>query len=279
MTHGTGVQLMRIFSKYEGSYILHVTPEGREGGPFQCISIKSAFEQNVAGKLVVRAWSKFLRSVLGRRTNWKPNYISAPIASAIARFSPDLVVGVVYTNDGLRLTKMVMKALRGKPAVLWFLDLQLVADKHGRIRDLESLLTVDDKARVKIICQPIQNTSMEVFSDLESGDFLFIDSSHISRVGSDVNFLFFEVLPQIPVGTFVHFHDIFWPFEYPAEWIRQGTAWNESYLLHAFLMYNSNFEIVLWVPFCARRWPELIKERMPNYMNDTGAAIWIRRVR
>ena len=140
MTHGTGVQLMRIFSKYEGSYILHVTPEGREGGPFQCISIKRAFEQNVAGKLVIRAWSKFLRSVLGRRTNWKPNYISAPIASAIARFSPDLVVGVVYTNDGLRLTEMVMKVLRGKPAVLWFQDLQLVADKHGRIRDLEKVL-------------------------------------------------------------------------------------------------------------------------------------------
>jgi hypothetical protein len=117
-----------------------------------------------------------------------------------------------------------------------------------------------------------------VFSDLESGDFLFIDSSHISKVGSDVNFLFSEILPQLPVGTFVHFHDIFWPFEYPAEWISQGTALNESYLLHTFLMYNSNFEIVLWVPFCARMWPELIKERMPNYMKDTGAAIWIRRV-
>jgi predicted O-methyltransferase YrrM len=144
---------------------------------------------------------------------------------------------------------------------------------------LVSLLTVNDKGRVKIICQPVQNTSIEVFSDLESGDFLFIDSSHISRVGSDVNFLVFEVLPQIPVGTVVHFHDIFWPFEYPAEWIGQGTAWNESYLLHAFLMCNTNFEIVLWVPFCARMWPELIKERMPNYMNDTGAAIWVRRVR
>jgi predicted O-methyltransferase YrrM len=144
---------------------------------------------------------------------------------------------------------------------------------------LDSLLTAEDKARVRIIRQPIQNTSMDVFSDLASGDFLFIDSSHISKVGSDVNFLIFEVLPQLPVGTFVHFHDIFWPFEYPAEWIGQGTAWNESYLLHAFLMFNSNFEIVLWVPFCARSWSELIKERMPNYMIDTGAAIWIRRIR
>ena len=72
---------------------------------------------------------------------------------------------------------------------------------------------------------------MEVFSDLKSGDFLFIDSSHISKVGSDVNFLIFKILPRLPVGTFVHFHDIFWPFEYPAEWIRQGTAWNEFILV------------------------------------------------
>jgi hypothetical protein len=144
---------------------------------------------------------------------------------------------------------------------------------------LDSLLTVEDKGRIRIIRQPIQNTSMDVFSDLRSGDFLFIDSSHISKVGSDVNFLIFEVLPQLPIGTFVHFHDIFWPFEYPAEWIGQGTAWNESYLLHAFLMFNSNFEIVLWVPFCAQSWPGLIKKRMPNYLIDTGAAIWIRRVR
>lgn len=144
---------------------------------------------------------------------------------------------------------------------------------------LESLLIGNDRSRVRIIGQPVQYIPMDAFADLKSGDFLFIDSSHISKVGSDVNFLILEVLPRLPVGAFVHFHDIFWPFEYPAEWIGQGTAWNESYLLRAFLMFNSNFEIVLWVPFCARTWPELIKERMPNYMIDIGAAIWIRRVR
>lgn len=144
---------------------------------------------------------------------------------------------------------------------------------------LNSLLTGEDRARVRMIAQPIQNVSTELFSELEDGDFLFIDSSHVSKIGSDVNFLILKILPQIPVGTFVHFHDIFWPFEYPAEWIAQGTAWNESYLLRTFLTFNENFEIVLWAPFCAKKWPEFIKERMPNYMINTGAAIWIRRVK
>jgi predicted O-methyltransferase YrrM len=143
---------------------------------------------------------------------------------------------------------------------------------------LEALLTVSDKAHTRIIRQSVQNISMDVFCELESGDLLFIDSSHTAKVGSDVNFLFFEILPRLPVGAFVHLHDIFWPFEYPAEWIATGQAWNESYLLRAFLSFNDAFEIVFWVPFVTRRWPDLIRERMPD-MIDKGAAIWLRRVR
>jgi hypothetical protein len=139
-THGTGVQLIRIFSKNEGFFILHVTPEGHEGDAFQSIVIKRAFEKNLASKLVTRAWRMFLRDILRHGANWRPNYVSTSIMPAIASFNPDLVLGVVYTNDGLRLLERVMKAVRGKPAVLWFQDLQLVTDKHGRVPDLEKLL-------------------------------------------------------------------------------------------------------------------------------------------
>jgi len=144
---------------------------------------------------------------------------------------------------------------------------------------LESLLAKNDEKTVRIIRQPVQSAPRDVFAELTDGDFLLIDSSHVSKVGSDVNFLLFEIVPRLPMGSFVHFHDVFWPFEYPPEWIRQGTAWNEAYILRAFLSFNTSFEIVLWVPFCARCWPEIIKERMPLYMVDTGGSIWIRRVR
>jgi hypothetical protein len=89
----------------------------------------------------------------------------------------------------------------------------------------------------------------------------------------------FEVLPNLPIGAFVHFHDVFWPFEYPAKWIAEGQSWNEAYLLRAFLAFNDSFQIVFWVPFAALRWSDTIKERMPAYLISTGEAIWIRRTR
>jgi predicted O-methyltransferase YrrM len=144
---------------------------------------------------------------------------------------------------------------------------------------LDLLLRCDDKKRVRIIRQRVQDASAKIFTDLENGDFLFIDSSHVSKVGSDVNFLLFEVLPNLPIGVFVHFHDVFWPFEYPAKWIAEGQSWNEAYLLRAFLAFNDSFNVVFWVPFAALLWSDTIKERMPAYLSDTGGAIWIRRTR
>jgi predicted O-methyltransferase YrrM len=144
---------------------------------------------------------------------------------------------------------------------------------------LASLLTAEDSRSVEIIRSPVQEVPMDTFTKLESGDFLFIDSSHVSKVGSDVNYLMFEILPRLPVGAVVHFHDIFWPFEYPSDWIKAGMAWNEAYLLRAFLSFNYSFEVLFWVPFAAMAWPLLIKERMPDYLINSGAAIWIRRIR
>jgi predicted O-methyltransferase YrrM len=144
---------------------------------------------------------------------------------------------------------------------------------------LESLLTANDRNHVEIIRAPVQKLPIDTFSKLQSGDFLFIDSSHVSKVGSDVNYLMFEVLPRVPVGTVIHFHDIFWPFEYPPDWIKGGMAWNEAYLLRAFLSFSDSFEVVFWVPFAAMAWPSLIKERMPEYLVNTGASIWLRRIR
>ena len=144
---------------------------------------------------------------------------------------------------------------------------------------LESLLKPADAATTRILRQPVQTVDAAVFQSLQAGDFLFVDSSHVAKVGSDVNYLLFEILPQLPVGVYVHFHDIFWPFEYREDWIREGRAWNEAYLIRAFLSFNAAFEIVFWTPFAARHWPEIIQEKMPAYLLDTGAALWLRRVR
>ena len=90
--------------------------------------------------------------------------------------------------------------------------------------------------------QRVQDMPFEFFASLAAGDLLFIDSSHVSKVGSDVNHILFEIIPRLTAGLALHFHDIFLPHEYPKDWIlARNWAWNEQYLLLAFLMGNANY--------------------------------------
>lgn len=98
----------------------------------------------------------------------------------------------------------------------------------------------------ELIEVPVQRVPVSRFSTLSAGDVLFIDSSHVCKAGSDVQFEFFEILPRLVPGVAIHFHDIFLPSEYPRDWlVRRRRFWNEQYLLHAFLLHNPAFK-VLW---------------------------------
>ncbi|MHA3770575.1 class I SAM-dependent methyltransferase [Verrucomicrobiota bacterium sgz303538] len=142
---------------------------------------------------------------------------------------------------------------------------------------LMSRLRPEDHARVEILQQGVQQVPLSTFEALGESDILFIDSSHVSKIGSDVNFLLFEVLPRLAPGTLVHVHDIFWPFEYPQEWVRQGKAWNEAYILRAFLQYNSAFEILLFNSYLGHQHRPLLEEVLPRFLNNTGGSIWLRK--
>ena len=89
----------------------------------------------------------------------------------------------------------------------------------------------------------LQEVPLEYFSSLEENDILFIDSSHVSKANSDVNYIFFKILPILKKGVIIHFHDIFYPFEYPERWHNEKRHWNELYLMRAFLSYNKAFSI------------------------------------
>jgi predicted O-methyltransferase YrrM len=131
---------------------------------------------------------------------------------------------------------------------------------------------------VNIIRQPVQDVSLSLFQTLTAGDVLFIDSTHVAKAGSDVNFLLFEVLPMLRKGVVVHFHDIFYPFEYPVKWIEQGRSWNEAYVLRAFLMFSDRFDILLWNSFLANFHKATVKAAMPLWGLNTGGSIWLRRI-
>jgi hypothetical protein len=131
---------------------------------------------------------------------------------------------------------------------------------------------------VRIVNSRLQDVELAVFDTLGAGDVLFVDSTHVAKVGSDVSYLFFEIIPRLAAGTFVHIHDVFASFEYPLEWLREGRAWNEQYLLHAFLLFNSTFRIRLFGNHMVRHHPAWFRENMPLCLKNPGGAFWMERV-
>jgi len=143
---------------------------------------------------------------------------------------------------------------------------------------LLSLLRKEDNERCEIIQDKVQNVPIATFQELEANDILFIDSSHVSKIGSDVNFLIFEVLPNLKPGVIIHFHDVLWPFEYRKEWIVNKRAWNEAYILRAFLQYNSQFRILLFNSYLGYRFKKIFEDKMKIFLKDTGGSLWLEKI-
>ena len=98
----------------------------------------------------------------------------------------------------------------------------------------------------RLIAQKVQDVPLSEFKQLTKNDILFIDSSHVLKIGSDVQYEYLEILPRLNSGVLTHMHDIFLPLEYPkTQVINLHIFWNEQYILQAFLSCNRCFE-VLW---------------------------------
>jgi hypothetical protein len=144
---------------------------------------------------------------------------------------------------------------------------------------LRGLLKEGDHATTEILDRPVQDIEPSVFRTLEAGDILFIDSSHVVKAGSDVSYILFDIIPQLPPGVLVHFHDMFYPFEYPREWvIDRRMFWNEDYAVRAFLMFNAAFRVVIWNQFLGTHHAHELGRAMPMCQENIGGGLWLRRV-
>jgi hypothetical protein len=133
----------------------------------------------------------------------------------------------------------------------------------------------------RLLAEKVQNVALSEFAALQAGDILFIDSSHVAKTGSDVNFLYFEVLPRLASGVRIHIHDIFLPHDYPRKWvIDQNRSWNEQYLLRALLMFSTAFRVVFGCNNAHSRFPELLRSALalPNGRIFGGGSFWIERM-
>jgi predicted O-methyltransferase YrrM len=124
----------------------------------------------------------------------------------------------------------------------------------------------------------VQDLDVEFFSQLVTGDILFIDSSHTVKIGGDVNYLFLEVLPRLNPGVIVHVHDIFFPFDYRRDWVMdEFRFWTEQYLLQAFLSYNSQFEVLMANRFLSYNYRNDLETAFPSLPALEGGSFWMRR--
>lgn len=90
----------------------------------------------------------------------------------------------------------------------------------------------------------LQDVPLDLFTTLKPSDLLFVDSSHVYKFGSDVEYLFEEVYHRVGQGVYIHIHDICSPYHYPLDWyVSEKRFWNEQYYLENFLCYNSAFSI------------------------------------
>ncbi len=132
-----------------------------------------------------------------------------------------------------------------------------------------------------LIKEPVQNVPLSTFEKLGEDDILFIDSSHVLKVGSDVQYEYNEILPRLNKGVLIHVHDVFLPFEYPKKWIRQyHLFWTEQYLLQAFLTYNSAFKVIWGGYYMHRNHPELLEKAFKTYSPEKiePGSFWMRKV-
>jgi predicted O-methyltransferase YrrM len=143
---------------------------------------------------------------------------------------------------------------------------------------LYSLLKESDKRSSEIIVSNLQQVPLEHFEKLNAGDILFIDSTHVVKTGSDVNYILFEIMPRLKQGVLIHFHDVFYPFEYPKDWVFRGFNWNEDYFLKAFLMYNNEFKIKLFSEYLHKHHKEIF-QNMPLTYKNPGGNIWLEKVK
>ncbi|HEY2052571.1 MAG TPA: class I SAM-dependent methyltransferase [Solirubrobacterales bacterium] len=126
----------------------------------------------------------------------------------------------------------------------------------------------------------LQRAPLLPFEALEDGDVCFYDGSHVAKPGSDVVWFFAEVIPRLKPGVIVHFHDVFWPHEYPDSWIfERGQTWNEQYVLQAFLMYNSDFKPLICNQALMAGYPAELDDLFASIAPVAGGgSVWLRRV-
>lgn len=134
----------------------------------------------------------------------------------------------------------------------------------------------------RLVKTKLQEVPMPEFQKLAANDILFIDSTHVLKIGSDVQYEYLEILPRLRSGVIIHLHDIFLPADYPREWVlKEKRFWNESYLVQAFLAFNPAFEILWAGSYLNLKYPDKLRTAFRSYQpgKTWPGSWWLRKIR
>jgi methyltransferase family protein len=131
---------------------------------------------------------------------------------------------------------------------------------------------------IEILRLPVQAAGPAPFAPLRAGDFLFVDSSHQRHAGSDVEFIFEQVLPGLPAGILVHFHDMFLPDGYPETWAWRRYNEQESV---AALITGAGYAVEFSSAWIVSSRPEWLTRgvlgRLPLVPGAHESSLWLRK--
>lgn len=130
----------------------------------------------------------------------------------------------------------------------------------------------------RLIRKRAQDVPLDVFTALQSGDVLFIDTSHVLKVQSDVEQEILRILPSLAPGVWIHFHDVFTPYDYPVEWVRKSLrlSANEQYAVECLLSGGNRYQIELPLHYLVRDHPAAAREFYPRG-RTRGQSLWLRK--
>ncbi|NOE26080.1 class I SAM-dependent methyltransferase [Ruegeria sp. HKCCD6157] len=227
---------------------------GMEG--FDISQLVAEYERH---KAALEALKDPARNQTGYRTG--NGYYDSPDADAlylmIRRFQPKRVIEVGCGNS-TRVTRQAI--IDGN------LDTTITAvDPYPRA-DIAHVVDRFEQKR-------LEETDPALFAELEAGDILFIDSSHVVRMSNDVAHLFCRIIPSLNPGVVIHVHDVFLPYEYPKRFFYDCPGWGEQYVLHSLL--QSGAYSMLWPGYYLQQDRPDAVAALPFLAEGRAQSIWV----
>jgi predicted O-methyltransferase YrrM len=120
-------------------------------------------------------------------------------------------------------------------------------------------------APVKLLKSAVENVALSLFDELETGDLLFVDSTHAFRPVGDVSRIYLEIFPKLKPGVLIHVHDVYIPYSFQRDLERSYMQSMETALLIAMLAHSTRYEVLLCMSQLHYEDPDLLKQAFPTY--------------